>query len=69
MLGIKNRYGDFTRQAGPRDIRAFQHLHKFADNNIVTKVERAALTQQDLEFLGKAIRGRKVITTECFSCR
>ena len=66
MLGIKTDTADFTRQAGPRDIRAFQHLHKFADNNIVTKVERAALTQQDLEFLGKAIRGRKVINNRMF---
>ena len=66
MLGIKTDTSDFTRQASLRDIRAFQYLYKFADNNIVTKVERAALTQEDLDFLGKAIRQRKVINNRVF---
>jgi len=66
MLGIKTDTADFTRQASLRDIRAFQYLYKFADNNIVTKVERAALTQEDLDFLGKAIRQRKVINNRVF---
>ncbi|MCF6247313.1 MAG: DHH family phosphoesterase, partial [Desulfobacula sp.] len=38
MLGIKTDTADFTRQACPKDIRAFQHLYKFSDNNILTKV-------------------------------
>ena len=66
MLGIKTDTSDFTRQAGIRDIRAFQYLYRFADNNIVTKVEKAALTQEDLDFLGKAIRHRKVINNRAF---
>lgn len=66
MLGIKTDTSDFTRQASLRDIRAFQYLYKFADNNIVTKVERAALTQEDLDFLGKAIRQRKIINNRVF---
>lgn len=66
MLGIKTDTADFTRQACLKDIRAFQHLYKFADNNIVTKVERAALTQEDLDFLGRAIKNRKVIDNRAF---
>lgn len=66
MLGIKTDTSDFTRQATLRDIRAFQYLYRFADNNIVTKVERAALNQEDLDFLGAAIRHRKIINNRVF---
>ncbi len=66
MLGIKTDTSDFTRQASLKDIRAFQYLYKFADNNIVTKVERAALTQEDLDFLGKAIKYRQVFHNRVF---
>ncbi len=66
MLGIKTDTSDFTRQASLRDIRAFQYLYRFADMNIVTKVEKAALTQEDLDFLGAAIKNRKVISNRVF---
>jgi nanoRNase/pAp phosphatase (c-di-AMP/oligoRNAs hydrolase) len=66
MLGIKTDTSDFTRQACLKDIRAFQYLYHFSDNNIVTKVERAALTQEDLDFLGKAIKGRQVLNNRVF---
>ena len=66
MLGIKTDTSDFTRQASLKDIRAFQYLYQFADNNIVTKVERTALTQEDLDFVGYAIKQRKVIHNRVF---
>ena len=66
MLGIKTDTSDFTRQASLKDIRAFQYLYQFADNNIVTKVERTALTQEDLDFVGCAIKQRKVIHNRVF---
>ncbi|MCK5350286.1 MAG: DHH family phosphoesterase, partial [Desulfobacula sp.] len=66
MLGIKTDTSDFTRQASLKDIRAFQYLYQFADNNIVTKVERTALTQEDLDFVGHAIKQRKVIHNRVF---
>ena len=66
MLGIKTDTSDFTRQSSLKDIKAFQYLYQFADNNIVTKVERAVLTQEDLDFLGKAIKQRKVINNRVF---
>jgi len=66
MLGIKTDTSDFTRQANLKDIKAFQYLYQFADNNIVTKVERAALTQEDLDFLGRAIKQRRVINNRVF---
>ena len=66
MLGIKTDTADFTRQASLKDIRALQYLYGFADNNIVTKVERAAFTTEDLEFLGKAIKGRQVLNNRVF---
>ena len=66
MLGIKTDTADFTRQATAKDIRAFQFLYKFADMNIVTKVERALLTQSDLDFLGNAIKKRQVVDNRAF---
>lgn len=66
MLGIKTDTSNFTRQASLKDIRAFQYLYQFADNNIVTKVERTALTQEDLDFVGIAIKQRKVINNRVF---
>jgi len=66
MLGIKTDTANFTRQATLKDIKAFQYLYQFADNNIVTKVERAALNQEDLDFLEKAIKQRKVINNRVF---
>ncbi len=66
MLGIKTDTADFTRGASLKDIKAFQYLYQFADNNIVTKVERATLTQEDLDFLGMAIKHRKVINNRVF---
>ncbi len=52
MLGIKTDTANFTRQASSRDIRAFQFLYKYANMNIVTKVERAHMTESDLDFWG-----------------
>jgi len=66
MLGIKTDTSDFTRQASIKDIKAFQYLYGFADNNIVVKVERAMLTQEDLDFLGRAIKHRRIIHNRVF---
>jgi len=66
MLGIKTDTADFTRQASLKDIKAFQYLYQFADNNIVVKVQRAALTQDGLDFLGHAIKQRKIISNRVF---
>jgi nanoRNase/pAp phosphatase (c-di-AMP/oligoRNAs hydrolase) len=66
MMGIKTDTADFTRQSTLKDIRAFQYLYKFADNNIVTKVERAILTDEDLDFLGSAIKKRRVKNNRVF---
>ena len=66
MLGIKTDTSDFTRQATLKDIRAFQYLYQFADTNIITKVERTLLTQEDLDFLGVAIKGKKIIHNRVF---
>jgi len=59
MIGIKTDTSNFTRQTNLKDIMAFQYLYQFADNNIVVKVERTALSSEDLDFLGHAIKQRK----------
>lgn len=66
MLGIKTDTANFTRQASSRDIRAFQFLYKYANMNIVTKVERAYMTASDLDFLGNAIRNRSIRDNRAF---
>ncbi len=66
MLGIKTDTSNFTRQATIRDIRSFQYLYRFANNNIVVKVERAHMTPRNLDFLGKAIRQRSLINNRTY---
>jgi len=66
MIGIKTDTSNFTRQASLKDIKAFQYLYQFADNNIVVKVERAALNREDLDFLGQAIKQKKIIHNRVF---
>lgn len=66
MLGIKADTADFTRQTTAKDIRAFQFLHKFANMNIVTKVERSTVTLSDLDFLGAAIKKRQIVDNRVF---
>lgn len=66
VLGIKTDTLNFTRQTSLKDIKAFQYLYRFADKNIVTKVERAVLNQEDLDFLGKAIKGRTILHNRVF---
>ncbi len=66
MIGIKTDTSNFTRQASLKDIKAFQYLYQFADNNIVVKVERAALSCEDLDFLGQAIKQKKIIHNRVF---
>ncbi len=66
MIGIKTDTLNFTRQTSLNDIRAFQYLYQFADNNIVVKVERTALSQDDLDFLCQAIKQRKILHNRVF---
>ncbi len=66
MLGIKTDTSNFTRQTSLRDIRAFQFLYKFANNNIVTKVERSVLTLEDLDFVKQAIKKKKILNNRVF---
>ena len=66
MIGIKTDTLNFTRHTSLNDIKAFQYLYQFADNNIVVKVERAALSQDDLDFLCQAIKQRKILHNRVF---
>jgi len=66
MIGIKTDTSNFTRQTNLKDIMAFQYLYQFADNNIVVKVERTALSSEDLDFLGHAIKQRKTVNSRVF---
>jgi nanoRNase/pAp phosphatase (c-di-AMP/oligoRNAs hydrolase) len=66
MLGIKTDTADFTRQTSLKDIRAFQYLYRFADMHIVTKVERTLITESNMDFLGNAIKKRKVLNNRAF---
>jgi nanoRNase/pAp phosphatase (c-di-AMP/oligoRNAs hydrolase) len=66
MIGIKTDTSNFTRQTSLQDIKAFQYLYQFADNNIVIKVERATLSLDDLDFLGYAIKLRKILNHRVF---
>ena len=66
MLGIKTDTANFTRQTTLKDFRAYQFLFKYAEHNIVTKVERSVLTQDCLDFLWLAIKKRQVLNNRAF---
>ncbi len=66
MLGIKTDTANFTRQASIKDLRAFQYLYQFANNNIVLKVERAQMTPGNLDFLGRAIKQRQLLNNRTY---
>ncbi|MFO7752014.1 MAG: DHH family phosphoesterase [Desulfobacteraceae bacterium] len=67
LLGIKTDTADFTRQAGLQDVKAFQYLYKYASINLVTKVERAVVTESDLDYIARAIKNRMVKKSRLFS--
>lgn len=48
FYGIKTDTDNFVRGSGPNDIEAFRYLYKFANMNIIKKIESSEITKKTL---------------------
>ena len=67
LFGIKTDTAGFSRQAGMNDIRAFQYLYKFANSHLLTRIEQAEMSEEDLVALARAIENREIHDRRLFS--
>ena len=67
LMGIKTDTGGFLRQAAMEDVRAFQYLYKFANTCVMTRIEQAEFKEEDLEFIGYAIKQKKIINHRIYA--
>ena len=66
LMGIKTDTGGF-RQAAMEDVRAFQYLYQFANTCLMARIEQAEFKETDLEFIGHAIKQRKIINHRVYA--
>ncbi len=66
LMGIKTDTGGF-RQAAMEDVRAFQYLYQFANTCLMARIEQAEFKETDLEFIGYAIKQRKIINHRVYA--
>lgn len=66
LLGIKTDTGGF-RQAAMEDVRAFQYLYQFANTCLMARIEQAEFKETDLEFIGYAIKQKKIINHRVYA--
>ena len=57
FYGIKTDTDNFVRKSLPNDINAFQYLYRFANLNIIKKIESSEITRQTLNYFRGAIDG------------
>ena len=55
FYGIKTDTDDFIRNSTPNDINAFRYLYKFANINIIKKIESSGMTRETLSSFRIAI--------------
>lgn len=57
FYGIKTDTDNFARKSLPNDINAFQYLYRFANMNIIKKIEASEITRGTLDSFRAAIEG------------
>jgi nanoRNase/pAp phosphatase (c-di-AMP/oligoRNAs hydrolase) len=55
FYGIKTDTANFARKSLPNDINAFRYLYRFANLNIIKKIEASEITREALDFFRSAI--------------
>jgi nanoRNase/pAp phosphatase (c-di-AMP/oligoRNAs hydrolase) len=55
FYGIKTDTDNFARKSLPNDVNAFRYLYRFANLNIIKKIESSEITRQTLDFFRSAI--------------
>ena len=61
FYGIKTDTDNFARKSLPNDINAFQYLYRFANLNIIKKIESSEITRKTLDYFKAAIDGAAFI--------
>ncbi len=55
FYGIKTDTNNFVRESTPNDINAFRYLYKYANTNIIKKIESSEITVHTLESYVRAM--------------
>jgi len=66
FYGIKTDTDNFVRKSIPNDINAFQYLYRFANLNIIKKIESSEIMRKNLEHFRVAIDGVAFIRDRAF---
>ncbi|RLB18672.1 MAG: exopolyphosphatase [Deltaproteobacteria bacterium] len=61
FYGIKTDTDNFVRKSLPNDINAFQYLYRFANLNIIKKIESSEISRKTLDHFRTAIDGATFI--------
>lgn len=56
LYGIRTDTGTFERSGGEEDLRAYQWLSKYADNNLLRRISRSEYLRSWLPFFSRAFR-------------
>lgn len=67
FYAIKTDTSNFERDTQIDDLRAFQYLFKFANTNLVNKIEQSEIRKDFLKYFQKAIENRKTRKDWIFS--
>jgi len=62
LYGIKTDTANFERDATEEDVKQFRHLFRYANMNLLRKIEQSQLRNSDLRYFQKALKDR--ITTK-----
>jgi nanoRNase/pAp phosphatase (c-di-AMP/oligoRNAs hydrolase) len=66
FYGIKTDTDNFVRESLPNDINAFRYLYRFANMNIIKKIESSEMTQKTLDSYRLALDRLKIIRDVAF---
>jgi nanoRNase/pAp phosphatase (c-di-AMP/oligoRNAs hydrolase) len=55
FYGIKTDTNNFVRESAPNDVNAFRYLYKYANTNIIKKIESSEITVHTLESYVRAM--------------
>ncbi|RJQ63870.1 MAG: exopolyphosphatase [Desulfobacteraceae bacterium] len=66
FYGIKTDTNNFVRASSPNDVNAFQYLYRFANTNIITKIESSEMTKETLVQYAEAMQNMTIIKHTAF---
>jgi nanoRNase/pAp phosphatase (c-di-AMP/oligoRNAs hydrolase) len=67
LYAIKTDTGNFERGGIEQDVIQFRYLFKFANMNLLRKIEKSEFKVEDLQYFQKALENRVVTTKGVYS--